>query len=145
MRSSVQPSRRRSCRNSSSSNDSLLRRSSICSSVKPSRRYFCLISSRICSIFITIPVSNGGAIVRYSRSSASYSFADPVFRNYALSTFREQQHHFSFSLPDLDWANIVVKLVSRPRVNWVENSKDDAQIDLFSGKIDIERKPKQDG
>jgi hypothetical protein len=47
-----------------------------------------------------------GCIVRYSPSSASYSFADPVFRAYALSTFREQQHHFPFSLPEIEFTTI---------------------------------------
>jgi hypothetical protein len=43
-----------------------------------------------------------GAIIRYSPTSGKYSFADPVFRAYALSTFREEQHQFHFSLPDIE-------------------------------------------
>jgi hypothetical protein len=47
-----------------------------------------------------------GCIVRYSPTSASYSFADPVFRAYALSHFREKQQHFPFSLPKLEFTTI---------------------------------------
>jgi hypothetical protein len=46
--------------------------------------------------------------VRYSESAASYSFANPVFRAHALSTFSEQdkKYHFPFALPKIKWTTV---------------------------------------
>jgi hypothetical protein len=55
-----------------------------------------------------LTAENRGCIVRYSQSAASYSFADPVFRAYALSTFRDhgKQYHFPFALPKIEFTTL---------------------------------------
>jgi hypothetical protein len=42
-----------------------------------------------------------GTIMRYSQTSASYSFADPVFRAYALTSLRNNLQYLPFALPKI--------------------------------------------
>jgi conflict system STAND superfamily ATPase len=68
-----------------------------------------------------------GSLVRYSKSSGAYSFADPVFRAFALTSFREQlaPSGFIFSLShifELKKTDFVIKwMESRELGPWTAN------------------------